>query len=151
LLDGEIERLIDHPLLEVVQTRRRIEDPIGLEWSRSHVVEISPEVGFVEVVVGTTNLIVHDLLRSPDCRFPVLATLVRRGGSGYGVGLRSRNGQALAIAQKLQGGGHPNAAGATLPRSIQGLPEALDYLRQVLNPKPVNLAALGNPSSELTL
>jgi hypothetical protein len=151
LLDGEIERVLDHPLLEVIQTRRRVEDPIGFAWSRSRVVEINPEVGYVEVVIGNTNLIVHHILRSTDCPFPVLATLVRKGGSGIGVGLRSRDGKALAIARKLQGGGHPNAAGAALPRSIQGVPEALDYLRKVLNPQPLNPAALGNASSELSL
>jgi 3-methyladenine DNA glycosylase Mpg len=37
-------------------------------------------------------------------------------------------------AARLQGGGHPNASGATLPRSIKSVPDALDYLRQVLNP-----------------
>jgi nanoRNase/pAp phosphatase (c-di-AMP/oligoRNAs hydrolase) len=50
------------------------------------------------------------------------------------VSLRSRTGAALAVAEKLQGGGHPNASGATLPRSIQSIPAAVDYLRQLLNP-----------------
>jgi hypothetical protein len=35
----------------------------------------------------------------------------------------------------LQGGGHANACGATLPRSIKNIPDALIYLREALNPK----------------
>ena len=34
LFAGEIERVLDHPLLEVMAVKRRIEDPIGLAWSR---------------------------------------------------------------------------------------------------------------------
>ena len=52
------------------------------------------------------------------------------------VSLRSRNSEALKVAEKLQGGGHPNACGATLPRSVQNIPDAITYLRQVLNPSP---------------
>lgn len=143
LIDGELERLIDHPLLEVVRTRRRVEDPLGLAWSRSRIFEISPEVGGVEVVVGSSNLIVHALLSSPECRFPVLATLGRKTSSGIAVSLRSRGGEAQRVARALQGGGHPNAAGATLPRSIQGFADAVEYLKRVLNPKPVSLPRQG--------
>ena len=49
--------------------------------------------------------------------------------------LRSRNGEALKIAEKLQGGGHANASGATLPRTVKTIPDAVVYLRQALNPK----------------
>jgi len=45
------------------------------------------------------------------------------------VSLRSRNGDALKVAEKLHGGGHPNAAGATLPRSVQSFGDAIDYLK----------------------
>jgi nanoRNase/pAp phosphatase (c-di-AMP/oligoRNAs hydrolase) len=54
---------------------------------------------------------------------------------------RSRNGEALKVAEKFQGGGHANAAGATLPKSIRNVPDAIAYLRQVLNPstsQPLN-------------
>jgi hypothetical protein len=146
-----LERLIDHPLLEVVQVKRRVEDPIGLAWSRTRVAEITSELGCVEVVVGNSNLIVHQLLLSPECRFGVLATLYRKPASGVVVSLRSREGRALPIAQKLQGGGHPNAAGATLPRSIQSIPDAIDYLRRVLNPQPVALAPAGGTLAGLSL
>lgn len=141
LIEGQLERLLDHPLLKVIQTKRSVEDPLGLEWSRSRVLELAPGVGCVEVIVGNSNLIVHELLRAPDCRFEVLGTLMRKSSSGVVVSFRSRNGQAAAIAKKLQGGGHPNAAGATLPRSIQTLPDAVDYLRRVLNPPVASLAA----------
>ena len=48
--------------------------------------------------------------------------------------MRSRDGEALKIAEKLHGGGHPNAAGATLPRSVQNQGEAVDFLRRTLDP-----------------
>ena len=43
--------------------------------------------------------------------------------------------EALKIAEKFQGGGHANASGAMLPKSIRNINEAVDYLRTVLNPK----------------
>jgi nanoRNase/pAp phosphatase (c-di-AMP/oligoRNAs hydrolase) len=58
---------------------------------------------------------------------------------------RSRNGEAIKVAEKLQGGGHANASGALLPKSVRNIPEAVDYLKQVLNPRtesPSNLNSL---------
>jgi nanoRNase/pAp phosphatase (c-di-AMP/oligoRNAs hydrolase) len=49
------------------------------------------------------------------------------------------------VAEKLQGGGHANASGALLPKSVRNIPEAVDYLKQVLNPRlesPANLNSL---------
>jgi oligoribonuclease NrnB/cAMP/cGMP phosphodiesterase (DHH superfamily) len=135
LLNGEIEKLLDHPLLEVMEVKRRIENPLGLEWSKSNVTEITPTVGFVETVIGNNNLIVHQLLEQQATRFPVLVTLFRRANGTTIVSLRSRNGEALKVAEKLQGGGHANASGATLPRSVKTVPDAINYLRTVLNPK----------------
>ena len=63
------------------------------------------------------------------------------------MSLRSRNGEALKVAEKLQGGGHANACGAILPRSIQNIPDAITYLRQVLNPSPAKRAPLNNLES----
>ncbi|HOX02020.1 MAG TPA: DHHA1 domain-containing protein [Candidatus Paceibacterota bacterium] len=136
LIEGELERLLDHPLLEVMSVKRRVEDPIGCQWSRSHLVEISPTVGLVDMVLGNQNLILDQLLEEKASPHPVLASLYRKGGGTIIVSLRSRNGEALAIAQRLQGGGHHNAAGAVLPRTIQRIPDAVDYLRKVLNPAP---------------
>jgi nanoRNase/pAp phosphatase (c-di-AMP/oligoRNAs hydrolase) len=65
----------------------------------------------------------------------VLLTLARKPGGQITASLRSRNGGALAVAERLQGGGHPDAAGATLPRTVRGIPDALDYLRRTLAPK----------------
>ena len=147
LLDGQIEKLLDHPLLEVMATKRRIEDPIGYEWSKQNIVALSPEVGFVDNVIGNTNLIVNRLLEEGATQHPVLVTLFRRGMTLMVASLRSRNGEALKIAERLKGGGHPNAAGAVLPRSTKSIPQALDYLRQVLNPtvtKPATLNDLGS-------
>lgn len=135
LLGGKIEKLLDHPLLEVMATKRRIEDPLGLEWSKANVTEISPTVGFVDTVLGNNNLIVHQLLEQQATRYPVLLTMFRRTNGVVIASLRSRNGEALKVAEKLQGGGHANACGALLPRSVKTIPDALNYLRQVLNPK----------------
>lgn len=142
LIGGDVDRLLDHPLLEVMQVRRRVEDPIGLAWSRERVVEVTPQLAFVDVVVGNGNLIVHDLLADPACRHSVLMTLLKKGAAGMVASFRSRNGEALEVARRLQGGGHPNASGATLPRSVQSVPDALAYLGRVLNPGRAAAAAL---------
>lgn len=135
LIDGELERLIDHPLLEVMAVKRRVEDPLGFAWSKKNVTEISPTVGHVETVVGNNNLIVHQLLEQQATKYPVLVTLMRRANNLVIASFRSKNGEALKVAEKLQGGGHANASGATLPKSVRNIPDAIDYLRQVLNPK----------------
>jgi oligoribonuclease NrnB/cAMP/cGMP phosphodiesterase (DHH superfamily) len=134
LVNGEIERLLNHPLLEVMAVKRRVEDPLGLEWSRENIKEISPTVGYVDTVVGNTNLIVHQLLEKAATQYPVLVTLFRRTNGMMIASFRSRGGEALGVAEKLQGGGHANACGATLPRSIRNVPDAIQYLRQTLNP-----------------
>jgi oligoribonuclease NrnB/cAMP/cGMP phosphodiesterase (DHH superfamily) len=135
LVGGEIEKLLDHPLLEVMAVKRRIEDPLGFAWSKNNVTQISPTVGFVDTVVGNNNLIVHQLLEQRATAFPVLLTLFRRANGAVIASLRSRNGEALKVAEKLQGGGHANACGASLPRSVKTIADAVTYLQQVLNPK----------------
>jgi len=135
LLGGEIEKLLDHSLLEVMATKRRIEDPLGFEWSKGNIAEISPTVGFVDTVVGNNNLIVHQLLEQEATRYPVLITMFRRANGVIIASLRSRNGEAIKVAERLQGGGHANACGAIMPRSVKTIPDAVAYLRQVLNPK----------------
>jgi oligoribonuclease NrnB/cAMP/cGMP phosphodiesterase (DHH superfamily) len=134
VIDGKLEALLDHPLLQVMEVKRRIEDPIGFEWSKRNVQELSPTVGYVDTVVGNNNLIVHQLLDGQSIRFPVLLTLFRKGNNTVIVSVRSRNGEALKVAEKLQGGGHANAAGATLPKSVRTIPDAIEYLRHILNP-----------------
>ena len=133
LIDGQLERLLDHALLEVMAVKRRVEDPLGLEWSRHNVQALSPAVGYVETVIGNNNLIVHQLLEQQATPYSVLVTLFRRPNGLIIVSLRSRNGEALKVAEKLQGGGHANAAGATLPKSVRNIPDALGYLRELLN------------------
>ena len=134
LIDGELERLIDHPLLEVMAVKRRVEDPIGYEWCRKHIAEISPVVGYVDTLVGNNNLIVHQLLERQTGRYPVLVTLFRRANAVF-ASFRSRNGEALKVAEKFQGGGHANAAGALLPKSVRNIDDGVAFLRQVLNDK----------------
>ena len=135
LLGGQIEKLLNHPLLQVMEVKRRVEDPIGFEWSKANVTEISPTIGFVETVIGNNNLVVHQLLEGQATRYPVLVTLFRKTNNVVIASFRSRNGEAFKVAEKLQGGGHANASGATLPKSVRTIPDAVNYLRQVLNPK----------------
>jgi nanoRNase/pAp phosphatase (c-di-AMP/oligoRNAs hydrolase) len=92
-------------------------------------------VAYVDTIVGNNNLIVHRLLEEKATPFPVLVTLFRRTNGMVIVSLRSRNGEALKVAERLQGGGHANASGATLPRSIKNIPDAIIYLRETLAPK----------------
>ena len=135
LLDGQIETLLDHPLLEVMAVKRRVENPLGFEWSKRNVTELSPTVGLVDTVVGNNNLIVHRLLEEKATRYPVLITLLRRANNTVIASFRSRDGEAIKVAERFQGGGHANAAGAVMPKSIRQVNEAVDYIRQVLNPK----------------
>ncbi len=147
LLDGQIERLIDHPLLEVMATKRRVEDPIGYEWCKRNVVPITAEVGLVDTVIGNTNLLVNRLLEEKATPFSVLMTIFRRGSTVMVASLRSRNGEAIKVAEKLRGGGHPNAAGAVLPRSTRSIPHAIEYLKQVLDPQGSKATSFGDIGS----
>ncbi len=135
LLGGGIEKMLNHPLLEVMEVKRRVENPLGYEWSKSNITEVSATVGYVETVIGNNNLIVHQLLEQQATRFPVLVTLFRRANNLVIASFRSRNGEALKVAEKFQGGGHANASGAILPKSVRTIPDAVMFLRQVLNPK----------------
>ena len=134
LIEGDLERLVDHPLLQVMEVKRRVENPLGYEWSKARVQRIAPNVGYVETIVGNANLIVHQMLDEKSTPYTVLLTLHRKGNGVMLVSLRSRVGEALKHAEKLHGGGHPNAAGATLPRSVQNFGDALDYLKKTLDP-----------------
>ena len=136
LIEGNPERLLNHPLLEVMAVKRRVEDPLGFEWSRQHVVDLSPAVGFVDTVVGNGNSIVHRLLKEKATPYTVLATLFVKSNRTVIASFRSENGEALKAAQQFQGGGHANASGATLPRSVTSLEDAVLYLREVLAPTP---------------
>ena len=134
LIGGRIEGLLDHPLLEVMRIKRKVEDPIGLAWAKDHVEALSPEVGLVRPVVGNTNVIVHQLLEQCVTPHAVLATLFKKGNGAFIVSFRSRSGEALKVATRLDGGGHPNASGTTLPRSVNDHEAAAEYIRQRLNP-----------------
>lgn len=136
LIEHQLENLLDHPLLEVMAVKRRVENPLGYGWSKTNITPLTDTVGFVDTVIGNINLIVHQLLEKQETPYGVLVTLFRKGNGTVIASLRSRNGEALKVAEKLQGGGHPNACGATLPRSVQNIPEAIQYLRHVLNPPP---------------
>jgi oligoribonuclease NrnB/cAMP/cGMP phosphodiesterase (DHH superfamily) len=136
LLNGDLLRLLDHPLLEVMEVKRRIENPLGFAWSKTRVTRLGANVGYVDTVVGNVNMIVHQMLDEKTTSYGVLLTLHRKGNGVVVASLRSRTGEALKIAEKLHGGGHPNAAGATLPRSVQNIADAIEFIRKVLNPHP---------------
>lgn len=102
LLGRDIEKLLNHPLLEVMEVKRRVENPLGYEWSKSNVTEISPTVGYVETIIGNNNLIVHQLLEQQATRFPVLVTLFRRSNNLVIASFRSRNGEALKVAENFK-------------------------------------------------
>ena len=135
LIEGDLESLVDHPLIEVIATRRRIENPIGYEYAKAHITPLSDTVAMIESPIGDTNAVVHQMLTEEITPQPVILTAVTRNRS-VSVSLRSRNGEALAVAKLLQGGGHPNACGATLPQTVQRIPDAVEYLKKTLNPKP---------------
>mgnify|MGYP003304406117 FL=1 len=135
LIEGDLESLIDHPLIEVIATRRRIENPIGYEYAKTHITPLSDTVAMIESPIGDTNAVVHQMLTEEATPHPVILTAVTRNRS-VSVSVRSRNGEALPVARLLQGGGHPNACGATLPQTVQRIPDAIDYLKKTLNPKP---------------
>ena len=134
LVGGDPERLLDHPLLEVMSVKRRVENPIGYDWCRTHVEAVSPEVGVVNTTIGDSNLIVHQLLDGGVTPYRVLVTLFPKANRTIVASIRSLNGEALPLALRLQGGGHPNAAGTTLPRSVTDLESAMDYLKETLSP-----------------
>ncbi len=135
LVNGEPEKLLNHPLLEVMAVKRRVENPLGYEWSKANITELSPTVGCVETVIGNNNLIVHQLLEQKNTRYPVLVTLFKKPNNVVIASFRSRNGDALKAAEKFQGGGHANASGATLPKAVRNVSEAIFYMREVLAPK----------------
>lgn len=147
LIGGKLEALLDHPLLEVMAVKRRLEDPLGLAWSKNNVREITSALGYVEMVIGNTNLIVHQMLEQRATPYPILMTLFRKANGAVVASFRSKNEEALPIAVKLQGGGHANACGATLPRSVKSISDAIEYLKQVLNPAPKKEAPLNNLES----
>lgn len=135
LIEGDITQLLNHPLLEVMRVKRRVEDPIGLECARHRIEALSPEVGLVKTIIGNTNAIVHRLLEQGLTTHTVLVTLFKKGNNAFVVSFRSRNGEALKLASKLDGGGHPNAAGTTLPKSVNNHELATEYIRQRINPR----------------
>jgi hypothetical protein len=147
LIDGHIEKLLNHPLLEVMAVKRRIEDPLGFEWSRHHVKPIGTGIGYVETVVGNNNLIVFQLLESKATPFPVLMTLFRKNNGTMIASFRSQNGEALKAAEKLQGGGHANAAAAILPKSVRYHSDALEFMRGIFDPAPGKGAPLNSLDS----
>ena len=147
VIEGQLERLFDHPLLKVMEVKRQIENPIGLDWSRENITPINDEIAVVEIAVGNGNLIVHQLLKEFEGKYGVLMTLYRKSNASVVVSMRSRQGQALKVAHKLGGGGHPNAAGATLPKSVRSINEAITYLEAIFKTEPVHTQI--NPLDDL--
>ncbi|WP_410960789.1 hypothetical protein, partial [Salmonella sp. SAL4360] len=76
--------------------------------------------------MGNNNQIVHQLLERQATRYPVLVTLFRRASNVVIASFRSRNGEAIKVAEKFQGGGHANASGALLPKSVRSVEDGID-------------------------
>jgi oligoribonuclease NrnB/cAMP/cGMP phosphodiesterase (DHH superfamily) len=144
IIDGRIEDLIDHPLLEVMEIKRKVEDPIGFSWSSKNIIQINNQVGVVETIIGNNNLIINRLLDEGVSKYPVLMTLYKRSNGLIFASIRSRNGEALKIAEILKGGGHPNACGAVLPKTVRTFDDAIEYLKKVLNPSISNKQGLNS-------
>jgi hypothetical protein len=151
VVDGDPERLLNHPLLEVMTVKRKIEDPLGYEWSLRNIEEINADIAVVHTTIGNTNLIVHQLLERGAVPYKVLVTLFPKANRTIVASFRSMKGEALAAASKLQGGGHPNAAGTTLPKSVTDIDTAVTFLRTTLQPPAPgrNPVALANPFAVL--
>lgn len=144
LIEWDLDRLLDHPLLEVMAVKRKIENPIGTEFSRKKILELAPGIGFVETAIGNPNIILNNLLQDAAIRYDVLVTINKRVNGSLLVSFRSRNGRALKVASFLRGGGHPNAAGTVLPKSVQNVEEAIQYMRRILNPEQNNMKELNS-------
>lgn len=142
ILEGDLEKLLDHSLLKVVSMKREVENPIGFEWSSKNVTELTPDVALVKTTIGNVNLIIDRMLEEKVTPHPVLLTLNKRNNVPMTASLRSRNGEALEFARRLQGGGHPNACGASLPKIIHHVSDAMDYLKNALNPPVEDSAPL---------
>lgn len=142
LTDGRLERILGHPFVKVMATKRVVEDPIGLEWSRNHIIPVTEQLAYVEIIVGNPNVILHTLLDDPTVPYPILMTLWVRSSAGIIASFRSRQGEALKLAEMLQGGGHPNAAAATLPVSVRSVQEAIEYIRNIIKQQEQNTIVL---------
>ena len=81
----------------------------------------------------------------------VLVTLFPKANRTVVVSFRSQNGEALPVASRLQGGGHANAAGTTLPKSVTDPETAIAYLRQALNPRLESGSGFNTPFAGLRL
>ncbi len=150
LIGGDPEKLLNHPLLEVIRTKRLVENPMGYAFSREHIFRVTDQFGVVETVVGDVNSIVHQLLESGDTEYQVLATMFQKANRQVIVSYRSRNGEALPIAKRFQGGGHANACGATMPKSVTSIDEAILYMQQILEPEAGTAKGLASLESANT-
>ena len=84
-------------------------------------------------MVGNSNVILNKLLREDSQPYKILLTLNRIGNNQFMVSLRAPR-RGVADGQAVAGGGHANAAGAALPKSVQRVADAVDYLKTALNP-----------------
>jgi len=121
--------------------KRRVEDPLGFEWSRKRIQELCPTVGYVDTVIGNTNCIVHQLLEQQAVTYPVLVTLFRRANNLVIASFRSRNGEALEGGGKIPRRRPRERCGAILPKSVRNVPDAIEYLKTVLTGEGARLGA----------
>src|SRR5207244_1401079 len=120
LIHGNPEMLLDHPLLEVMAVKRRIEDPLGFAWTKSNITELSPSVGLANTVIGNTNQAVHQLLEQPG-------EFVRRHRAGEEM--RFLTGGSHCMPEQLSAPNTPSSMGNTSLRADGRRPDQLRPLR----------------------
>ena len=94
LLEGKLESLLDHPLLEVMKVKRDVEDPIGFDWAKNHLQLLAPGITAVDLAIGNHNVVMNQLLKESDLADHVLISVSRRAPYQFGVSLRSRKRQS---------------------------------------------------------
>ncbi len=67
LIGNQLEKLLDHPLLEVMAVKRRVEDPLGFAWCKEHVSALAPTVGSAIPITSCTNCWNSKPLRFRHC------------------------------------------------------------------------------------
>ena len=136
LIGGELERLLDHPLLEVMAVKRRIEDPAGPGLEPAERGGNQPDGGLRGHGGGQQQCHRASIAGAGRDALPGIVDVVSQGQQRGGGQLSQPQRRGAQGRRETAGGGHANASGATLPRSVKNIPNAVDYLRAHLNPPP---------------
>ena len=139
LVEGKFEALFDHPLLEVMAVKRRVEDPLGYEWCAKNVVRLSPLAGYVPTIIGNNNIIAHQLLERKATPFGVMVTLFKKANNTVVASLRSRQARRWFWRRSCKGRRSPQCPSAYTLAALRRnqFDDAIRYLqKQVFDPAP---------------